>query len=74
MDEKGELKTSSRGATNYNAAMSDILEHPDLIKVFKDNPGLIMDGECYKHGLSLQDINSVARTQVTAVDYTILQF
>lgn len=74
MDENGELKTSSRGATNYNAAMSDILEHPDLIKIFKNNPGLIMDGECYKHGLSLQDINSVARTQVTAVDYTILQF
>lgn len=33
-----------------------------------------MDGECYKHGYSLQQLNSVARTQVKAVDYEILQF
>ena len=59
---------------NYNAAMSEILEHPDLINLFKENPGLIMDGECYKHGWSLQRLNSIARTQKTAVDYSILQF
>ena len=70
----GKLHTSSRGATNYDSAMSDILKHPTLIKLFTKNPWLIMDGECYKHGLSLQEINSVARTQVTAVDYEILQF
>lgn len=74
MGEDGQLHTASRGATNYDAPMADILEHPALIQVFKENPGLIMDGECYKHGLSLQEINSVARTQVTAIDYTILQF
>lgn len=74
MGEDEKLHTSSRGATNYDAAMCEIISHPDLIKVFKDNPGLIMDGECYKHGLSLQQINSIARTQVTAVDYSVLQF
>lgn len=74
MGEDGQLHTASRGATNYDAPMADILEHPALIQVFKENPGLIMDGECYKHGLSLQEINSVARTQVTAIDYTVLQF
>lgn len=73
-DSKGELHTASRGATNYDAAMSDILEHPDLIQLFKDNPGLILDGEAYKHGYTLQQLNSVARTQVTAVDYEVLQF
>ena len=74
LGEDGKLHTASRGATNYDAAMVEILEHPDLIRLFKENPTLIMDGECYKHGYSLQQLNSVARTQVKAVDYEILQF
>ena len=74
LGEDGKLHTASRGATNYDAAMIEILEHPDLIQLFEENPTLIMDGECYKHGYSLQQLNSVARTQVKAVDYEILQF
>ena len=74
LGEDRKLHTASRGATNYDAAMVEILEHPDLIRLFKDNPTLIMDGECYKHGYSLQQLNSVARTQVKAVDYEVLQF
>lgn len=74
MGDDGELHTASRGAMNYDAAMYEILSHPDLINLFKENEGLIMDGECYKHGYSLQQLNSVARTQVTAVDYEVLQF
>jgi len=70
----GELHTASRGAMNYDAAMYEILSHPTLVKLFKDNPGLIMDGECYHHGFSLQQLNGIARTQKTAVDYEILQF
>lgn len=72
--DNGKLHTASRGAMNYDPAMSDILEHPDLIKVFEDNPGLILDGEAYRHFYSLQQLNSIARTQKTAVDYSILQF
>ena len=74
MGDDGELHTASRGAINYDAAMYEILSHPDLIKLFKENEGLIMDGECYKHGYSLQQLNSVARTQIKAVDYEVLQF
>ena len=74
MGDDGELHTASRGAMNYDAAMYEILSHPDLIKLFKENKGLIMDGECYKHGYSLQQLNSIARTQVKAVDYEVLQF
>ena len=70
----GELHTSSRGATNYDAAMSEILQHPSLIKMFNDNPGLMLDGEAYKHGMTLQALNSIARTQKTVVDYSVLQF
>jgi ATP-dependent DNA ligase len=73
MGEDGELHTSSRGGKNYDAAMCEILSHSTLIQIFKDYPGLMMDIECFKYGLSLQQINSVARTQVTAVDYEVLQ-
>ena len=74
MGDDGELHTASRGAMNYDAAMYEILSHPTLIKLFQENEGLILDGECYKHGESLQRLNSVARTQKTAVDYGVLQF
>ena len=74
MGADGELHTSSRGAMNYDAAMYEILSHPTLIKLFKENPGLIMDGECYHHGYSLQQLSGIARTQKTAVDYEVLQF
>ena len=74
MGNDGELHTASRGAMNYDAAMYEILSHPDLINVFKENPGLIMDGEAYHHFWSLQQLNSIARTQKTAVDYSVLQF
>lgn len=70
----GELHTASRGAMNYDAAMTDIIHHPTLEKLLRKNPWLILDGEAYKHGMTLQALNSVARTQVTAVDYEILQF
>lgn len=74
MGEDNRLHTSSRGATNYDSAMCEILENLKLVQIFQENPGLIMDGECYKHGLTLQQINSIARKQVTTTDYSVLQF
>ena len=74
MGTDNKLHTSSRGAMNYDASMTEILIHPDLIKLFKENPGLIMDGECYHHGYTLQQLNSIARTQKVAKDLRILQF
>ena len=68
------LHTSSRGATNYDSAMFEILTHPALIKLFKNNKGLMLDGECYHHGYTLQQINSIARTQKVAKDLEVLQF
>ncbi len=70
----GELHTASRGAMNYDPAMCEILSHPTLIQIFNDYPSIILDGEAYKKGLSLQDLNVVARTQVVATDYEVLQF
>ena len=74
MGEDGNLHTQSRGSMNYDSAMCEILQHPKLIELFKEREGLILDGECFKMGMSLQNINSIARTQKTAVDYSILQY
>lgn len=54
--------------------MFEILTHPALIKLFKNNKGLMLDGECYHHGYTLQQINSIARTQKVAKDLEVLQF
>ena len=74
LGDDGKLHTSSRGATNYDSAMIEILTHPALIKLFKNNEGLMLDGECYHHGYTLQQINSIARTQKVAKDLEVLQF
>lgn len=74
LGDDGKLHTSSRGATNYDSAMFEILTHPALIKLFKNNKGLMLDGECYHHGYTLQQINSIARTQKIAKDLEVLQF
>ena len=74
MGEDGKLHTASRGAMDYDASMYEILSNQTLIELFKENKGLIMDGEAYHHGLSLQQLNSIARTQKTAIDYSVLQF
>ena len=70
----GNLHTASRGAMNYDAAMSDILEHPTLIKLLKKNPWLILDGEAYNKNYKLNELSGIARTQKVAKDYEILQF
>ena len=74
MGSDNKLHTASRGAMNYDGAMVEILTHPTLIKLFKENPGLIMDGEAYHHGYSLQKLNSIARTIKVAKDLEVLQF
>ena len=79
MDDKGELHTASRGGSiNYDAGMFEILNHPILIKVFKEMkeefPNFMLDGEAYHHGYTLQQLNSYARSVKTAKDMTVLQF
>ena len=74
MGKDGQLHTQSRGAMNYDAAMYEILSNKTLREMIGDNPGLILDGECYHHGYTLQQLSGIARTQKTAIDYEILQF
>lgn len=57
------IQTASRGGSDYNAATKHIRENPILQALFKQNPGLILDGELYKHGSEwpLQRISGLAR-------------
>ena len=73
-DKDGHIKTASRGAINYNLALSHIIGHDSLIELFKKDPTLILDGEIYKHGWTLNKISGICRTQVTAFDGDPLEF
>lgn len=68
------IRTSSRGATNYDLAVFHIINHPILEKFFKNHPDAILDGEIYKAGLSLNKISGICRTQATVDDGKDLQF
>lgn len=70
----GEIHTHSRGAISYDFVLDHIISHPLLIKLFKANPNLIMDGEIYKHGWTLNKISGICRSQKTAYDGDPLEF
>lgn len=70
----GKVRTASRGAINYDLAISHIIDHPKMIKFFEENPSVILDGEIYKHGMSLNTISGMCRTQVNAYEGEVLEF
>lgn len=55
------LKTSSRGGGDYDISTTEIREDGQLLNLFRENPDLILDGELYVHGWSLQKISGTAR-------------
>lgn len=46
----GEIHTASRGGSNYDVAATYIRTDAYIKKLLTDNPGLILDGELYRHG------------------------
>lgn len=68
------VRTSSRGATNYDLAIFHIINHPIVEKFFKNHPDVILDGEIYKKDWSLNKISGICRTQATVNDGKDLQF
>ena len=55
------IKTSSRGGGEYDVSTTDIRENEQLLELFRNNPTLILDGEIYVHGWSLQKISGTTR-------------
>lgn len=60
---EGHIRTSSRGGGDYNDSTEHIRNSPEVINFFKKNPDIILDGELYVHGRSLQWISGTARLE-----------
>ena len=69
-----QIRTASRGGENYDPATSHLRENKTLIEFFKEKPTIILDGELYKHGKTLQQISGAARMEKNAYDCDWLQY
>lgn len=70
----GKISTSSRGGNDYDFATTHIRENPKVIEFFNKHPDIILDGELYLHGLSLQCISGIVRQQQDTDRSNILQY
>lgn len=59
---------------DYDIAIIHILQHPLIIKFFKEHPDAILDGEIYKRGWTLNKISGICRSQKTVNDGKDLEF
>lgn len=59
---------------SYNLSTTHIRNHLGLIAFFKENPTIILDGELYKHGKTLQQISGAARMEKNMYDTDWLQY
>lgn len=69
-----QIRTASRGGEDYDPATMHLRENEDLINFFKVDPTVILDGELYCHGKSLQQISGAARLEKNAVDNEWLEY
>lgn len=65
------IHTASRGGGDYDAACQDFINHPKFIEFFKKHPDIVLDGEMYKFGLSLQQISGCIRTELSDGKYDL---
>ena len=68
------IRTASRGGGDYDLAMQHFITNEKFIEFFKRHPGIILDGEAYKHGWPLQKISGACRLEKNAVDCDQLSF
>lgn len=69
-----EIHTSSRGGEEYDVATTHLRENKQLIAFFKENPTVVLDGELFKRGKTLQQISGAARMEKNACDCDWLEY
>lgn len=70
----GVIHTASRGGGDYDAATTHLREDPKLLKFFEAHPTVILDGELFVRGKTLQQISGAARMEKNAYDCDWLQY
>lgn len=70
----GEIYSASRGGKDYDVSSTLIRQNPILIKWFKENPDLLLDGELYAHGIPLQRISGITRLKTWEERCEILEY
>lgn len=68
------IHTASRGGGDYDPACQHFIKHPKLIEFFNNHPDLVLDGELYKSGKTLQQISGAARLEKNACDCDWLEY
>lgn len=69
-----EVKSASRGGGEYDISTEHIRKHPKFVEFFKTHPKIVLDGELYKHGKSLQQISGAARREIANADGCWLEY
>lgn len=69
-----EIHTASRGATNYDLATYHINTHPKLVEFFKVHPDIILDGELFTWGETLNKISGTCRSQATVAESEYINY
>ena len=69
-----EIHTASRGGEHYDYSTTHLRTHPSLVAFFKENPTIILDGELFVRGKTLQQISGAARMEKNAYDCDWLQY
>lgn len=70
----GEIHTASRGGEHYDPATTHLRRNSVLLEFFSKNPNVILDGELFKMGKSLQQISGAARMEKNAYDCDWLEY
>ena len=70
----GEIHTASRGGEDYDASTTHLREDLRLLAFFEVNPTVILDGELFKRGKTLQQISGAARMEKNAYDCDWLEY
>lgn len=69
-----QIRSASRGGKDYDYSTHHFRDNEKLIAYFQEHPDVVLDGELYKHGKSLQQISGAARMEKNAYDMDWLEY